>query len=77
MILPYKNGTPPAAIDSHGSVSVLNALVYCCRDPTELQKPTSVNTPVVRFYRYIQAARDGQEAKDCLRLYPACSLATE
>lgn len=60
-----------------GSATVLNALVCCCRDPTELQKPTSVNTPVVRFYRYIQAARDGQEAKDCLRLYPACTLATE
>lgn len=59
------------------SATVLNALVCCCRDPTELQKPTSVNTPVVRFYRYIQAARDGQEAKDCLRLYPACTLATE
>ncbi|XP_054286755.1 uncharacterized protein LOC129002747 [Macrosteles quadrilineatus] len=47
------------------------------RDPSELQKPLTANNAVVRFYRYLQAARDGQEHKECLRLYPACSVATE
>ncbi|XP_034254699.1 uncharacterized protein LOC117653249 [Thrips palmi] len=47
------------------------------RDPTELQKPSSLNSAVVRFYRYVQAARDGQNAKDCLTLYPACTVNTD
>ncbi len=47
------------------------------RDPSELQKPSSLNSAVVRFYRYVQAARDGQNAKDCLLLYPACTVNTE
>ncbi|XP_063229015.1 uncharacterized protein LOC134534469 [Bacillus rossius redtenbacheri] len=47
------------------------------RDPSELQKPSSPNSAVVRFYRYVQAARDGQEQKNCLSLYPACTVNTE
>ncbi|KAJ1525436.1 hypothetical protein ONE63_010248 [Megalurothrips usitatus] len=47
------------------------------RDPSELQKPSSLNSAVVRFYRYVQAARDGQNAKDCMLLYPACTVNTE
>ncbi|KAG8243164.1 Protein of unknown function (DUF1676) [Homalodisca vitripennis] len=54
---------------SYGSNRVL--------DPSELQKPTSANSAVVRFYRYIQSARDGQELKDCLRIYAACAISTE
>lgn len=47
------------------------------RDSSELQKPTNSNIAVVRFYRYVQAARDGQDKRDCLRLYPTCTINTE
>ncbi|XP_055383136.1 uncharacterized protein LOC129613191 [Condylostylus longicornis] len=47
------------------------------RDPSELEKPTEMNQSVLRFYRLIQAARDGQEQRDCLRLHPQCSINTE
>ncbi|XP_063706260.1 uncharacterized protein LOC134835318 [Culicoides brevitarsis] len=44
------------------------------RDPNELQKPSSTNVAVIRFYRYIQAARDGQDQKDCTQIYAQCLL---
>ncbi|KAF5290252.1 hypothetical protein FQA39_LY14806 [Lamprigera yunnana] len=47
------------------------------RDSSELQKPVSTNAAVIRFYRYVQAARDGQDKRDCLRLYPTCAVNTE
>ncbi|XP_074031322.1 uncharacterized protein [Leptinotarsa decemlineata] len=47
------------------------------RDSEELQKPTSTNAAVIRFYRYVQAARDGQDKRDCIRLYPSCVINTE
>ncbi|XP_050305023.1 uncharacterized protein LOC126742412 [Anthonomus grandis grandis] len=47
------------------------------RDSSELAKPTSTNSAVIRFYKYVQAARDGQDQRDCLRLYPACQINTE
>ncbi|KAG5884636.1 hypothetical protein JTB14_035731 [Gonioctena quinquepunctata] len=47
------------------------------RDSKELQKPTSTNAAVIRFYKYVQAARDGQDKRDCLRLYPSCVINTE
>ncbi|CAG9860640.1 unnamed protein product [Phyllotreta striolata] len=47
------------------------------RDSKDLQKPTSTNVAVVRFYKYVQAARDGQDQRDCIRLYPACAINTE
>ncbi|XP_028128253.2 uncharacterized protein LOC114324586 [Diabrotica virgifera virgifera] len=47
------------------------------RDPKELKKPTSTNAAVIRFYKYVQAARDGQDQRDCIRLYPSCIVNTE
>lgn len=47
------------------------------RDPSELEKPVFSNPGVIRFYRYIEAARSGQEGKDCLALFPSCALLTE
>nr|XP_022918323.1 uncharacterized protein LOC111427417 [Onthophagus taurus] len=47
------------------------------RDADELQKPTATNPAVIRFYKYVQAARDGQDQRDCLRLYPSCAVNTE
>ncbi|XP_069961555.1 uncharacterized protein Osi17 isoform X3 [Bactrocera oleae] len=47
------------------------------RDTSELQPVSNSNGAVVRFYRFIQAARDGQDQRDCLRLYPQCNINTE
>ncbi|XP_067619141.1 probable serine/threonine-protein kinase samkC isoform X1 [Eurosta solidaginis] len=47
------------------------------RDTNELQPVSNPNGAVVRFYRFIQAARDGQDQKDCLSLYSQCNINTE
>uniref|UniRef100_A0A1B0FL86 Osiris 17 n=1 Tax=Glossina morsitans morsitans TaxID=37546 RepID=A0A1B0FL86_GLOMM len=47
------------------------------RDTNELAPVKNTNTAVIRFFRLIQAARDGQDQKDCLRLYPNCNINTE
>ncbi|XP_058978766.1 uncharacterized protein LOC101891327 isoform X2 [Musca domestica] len=47
------------------------------RDTNELQPITSTNPAVIRFFRLIQAARDGQDHKNCLTLYPDCNINTE
>ncbi|XP_044313104.1 uncharacterized protein LOC108043394 isoform X2 [Drosophila rhopaloa] len=44
------------------------------RDTSELEPVTHANEAVRRFYRLIQAARDGQDQKDCESLYPQCNL---
>ncbi|XP_055523415.1 uncharacterized protein LOC129717496 isoform X3 [Wyeomyia smithii] len=44
------------------------------RDASELQKPTSTNAAVIRFYRYVQAARDGQDQRDCRQIYSLCTI---
>ncbi|KAK9890829.1 hypothetical protein WA026_012175 [Henosepilachna vigintioctopunctata] len=44
------------------------------RDSTELQIPKHTNAAVIRFYRYVQAARDGQDMKNCIALYPGCDI---
>lgn len=46
------------------------------RDSSELQRPAQTNSAVIRFYKYVQAARDGQEQRDCANIYP-CSLPTK
>ncbi|KAE8750860.1 hypothetical protein FOCC_FOCC002288, partial [Frankliniella occidentalis] len=66
----YKN---PARFAPHSNL----VSAELSRDPSELQKPSSLNSAVVRFYRYVQAARDGQNAKNCMLLYPACTVNTE
>lgn len=47
------------------------------RDTNELQPIKNANQAVIRFFRLIQAARDGQDQKDCLATYPNCNLNTE
>ncbi|XP_034663101.1 uncharacterized protein LOC117898051 isoform X1 [Drosophila subobscura] len=44
------------------------------RDTSELEPVTHANEAVRRFYRLIQAARDGQDQKDCQSLYPQCTM---
>ncbi|XP_018575223.1 uncharacterized protein LOC108914016 [Anoplophora glabripennis] len=47
------------------------------RETKDLQKPTSTNAAVIRFYKYVQAARDGQDQRDCMKLYLACKTNME
>lgn len=51
--------------------------IFVFRDASDLQKPTLGSSAALRFYRYVQAARDGQDKKDCLVLYPQCPINTE
>jgi len=51
--------------------------LFFCRDTSELEPVTHANEAVRRFYRLIQAARDGQEQKDCQNLYPQCNMQTK
>ncbi|KAL3267849.1 hypothetical protein HHI36_006990 [Cryptolaemus montrouzieri] len=44
------------------------------RDPDELPKSKGANAAVVRYYKYVQAARDGQAKKNCIILYPGCNV---
>ncbi|XP_072935093.1 uncharacterized protein Osi17 [Epargyreus clarus] len=43
------------------------------KDSSELVPPAD-SKMALRYYRYVQAARDGQEQKDCLSLYPNCNI---
>lgn len=54
-----------------------NHIFVPSRDTSELRQPVSTNTAVIRFYRYVQAARDGQDQRDCLRTYAQCTVNTE
>ncbi|KAL5284824.1 Osi17.2 family protein, partial [Megaselia abdita] len=47
------------------------------RDTSDLERPQTTNEAVIRFFRMIQAARNGQEQKNCLVLYPQCTIKTE
>lgn len=47
---------------------------YVHRDSSELQKPAALNAAVLTFYKYVKAARDGQDQKNCLALNPKCSM---
>ncbi|EDW84597.2 uncharacterized protein Dwil_GK13049 [Drosophila willistoni] len=44
------------------------------RDASELEAVTHANEAVRRFYRLIQAARDGQDQKNCRTLHPQCNM---
>ncbi|XP_045486154.1 uncharacterized protein LOC111002437 [Pieris rapae] len=43
------------------------------KDSSELVPPAD-SKMALRYYRYVQAARDGQEQKDCMSLYPNCNI---
>lgn len=50
-------------------------LIY--RDASELKRAPNPNVAMARFYKYIQAARDGQDHRDCLSIYNQCTINTE
>ncbi|XP_068625674.1 uncharacterized protein Osi17 [Battus philenor] len=43
------------------------------KDSSELVPPAD-SKMALRYYRYVQSARDGQEQKDCVALYPYCNI---
>ncbi|CAH0597888.1 unnamed protein product [Chrysodeixis includens] len=43
------------------------------RELNELRRPVSDNPEILRFFKYMKAARRGQEASDCMYSYPTCS----
>ncbi|XP_053619717.1 uncharacterized protein Osi24 [Plodia interpunctella] len=43
------------------------------RELNELRRPVSDNPEILRFFRYMRAARRGQEGVDCVRAHPGCS----
>ncbi|CAH0401562.1 unnamed protein product [Chilo suppressalis] len=43
------------------------------RELNELRRPVSDNPEILRFFRYMRAARRGQEGTDCARAHPACA----
>uniref|UniRef100_A0A8D8Z5E6 Uncharacterized protein n=1 Tax=Cacopsylla melanoneura TaxID=428564 RepID=A0A8D8Z5E6_9HEMI len=43
------------------------------RELNELRKPTVDNPEILRFFRYMKAAKDGQDQQDCEQVYNACA----
>ncbi|XP_011880692.1 PREDICTED: uncharacterized protein LOC105569111 [Vollenhovia emeryi] len=62
----YKN---PAGYSPHSNL-VSNEL---SRDPQELRRDITGSTSSQKFYRYMNAARYGQDGGDCLKTYPCHS----
>ncbi|CAG4979108.1 unnamed protein product [Colias eurytheme] len=44
------------------------------RELNELRRPVSDNPEILRFFRYMRAARRGQEGVDCIQANPACTV---
>lgn len=55
--------------------------VFCFRifhsELNELRKPTSDNVEILRFFKYMRSARDGQDGKNCHNIYKKCSSFTD
>ncbi|XP_075148669.1 protein Osi24 [Haematobia irritans] len=43
------------------------------RELNELRKPTSDNPDILRFFKYMRAAKDGQDGVDCERTFDKCT----
>lgn len=44
------------------------------RELNELRRPAIDNTDILRFFRYMKAAKDGQDGIDCEDSYPHCNI---
>lgn len=47
------------------------------RELNELRRPSSDNPDVLRFFRYMKAAKDGQDGVKCEAAYSNCAFARE
>ncbi|CAL8115424.1 unnamed protein product [Orchesella dallaii] len=44
---------------------------------TELKRPVTSSGKILRYFRYMKAAKDGQGGENCLDLYPKCNSDTD
>lgn len=42
------------------------------RELNELRKPSTDNPDILRFFKYMKAAKDGQDGLECTKAYPGC-----
>jgi len=42
------------------------------RELNELRKPSSENPEILRFFKYMKAAKDGQDNKNCEMIFSSC-----
>lgn len=50
-----------------------NFLFCLDRELNELRKPSSDNIEILRFFRYMRAAKDGQDGNNCQDIYSKCT----
>lgn len=51
----------------------LTYFFYIFRELNELRKPISDNPDILRFFKYMKAAKDGQDGVDCEMANRECS----
>lgn len=54
-------------------IGLIQKITYAFRDPQELRHDITGSTSSQKFYRYMNAARHGQDGGDCLKTYPCHS----
>lgn len=47
------------------------------RHQSELKRPVSSSSKILRYFRYMKAAKDGQSGENCVDLYPKCDSDTD
>lgn len=46
--------------------------MYRSRELNELRRPSSENPEILRFFKYMKAAKDGQDNHECELVYSSC-----
>ena len=64
------------SINGNRHVKYFNVYFLIDRTLDELKKPQVADERILRFFRYLQAARTGQDGGDCLQKYPTCAQDT-
>lgn len=49
----------------------------CLRELSELKKPTTDNPDVLRFFKYMRAAKEGQDGVNCDTVHKECTKFSE
>lgn len=47
--------------------------MFVYRELNELRKPSTDNPEILRFFRYMKAAKDGQDGQMCAHVYGGCA----
>lgn len=48
------------------------SILYYFRELNELRRPSSENPEILRFFKYMKAAKDGQDNHECELVYSLC-----